>query len=171
MNSHLEQLQQALAAAIDGMNEAEMNWHPPGKWCAAEVLEHLYLTYTGTVKGFERVMQAGRPLTSVPTLAQRGRSLLVLGFGYLPRGRTAPANTRPRGLAVETVRNGIIPKITELDEIIAGCERRWGPRDKLLDHPILGPLNARQWRKFHLIHGLLHVQQIQRLRQEREAPK
>ncbi len=56
MNSHLEQLQQALAAAIAGMSEAELNWNPPEKWCAAEVLEHLYLTYTGTLKGFEGVI-------------------------------------------------------------------------------------------------------------------
>ena len=170
MNSHLEQLQQALEAAIAGMTDAEMNWHPPEKWCAAEVLEHLYLTYTGTLKGFERVIQAGKPLASVPTLAQRCRSFLVLDFGYLPRGRTAPSNTRPRGLPAETVRAGIISKIAELDEIIARCER-WGLRSKLLDHPILGPLNAGQWRRFHLIHGLHHVRQIQRLRQEREGPE
>jgi hypothetical protein len=165
MDSHLVQLQQALTTAIAGMNEAEMNWHPPETWCAAEVLEHLYLTYTGTLKGFERVIEAGKPLAGVATLAHRGKILQVLGFGYMPRGRKAPGNTRPRGLPGETVRTGIIPKITELDEIIADCERRWGPRGKLLDHPILGPLSAGQWRKFHLIHGLHHVKQIERLRQ------
>jgi hypothetical protein len=171
MNSHLEQLQQALAAAIADMTEAEMNWHPPEKWSTAEILEHLYLTYTGTVKGLERVIQQGKPPGGVPTLAQRGRSLLVLRLGYLPRGRTAPSNTRPRGLPAETVRSGIISKISELDEIIASCERRWGFRGNLLDHPILGPLSAEQWRKFHLIHGLHHIRQIQRLRQEQKTAK
>ncbi len=171
MNSHLEQLQQALAAAIAGMSEAELNWNPPEKWCAAEVLEHLYLTHTGTLKGFEGVIQGGKPLATVSTLAHRCRSLLVLDFGYLPRGRKAPANTRPRGVPAETVRTGIIPKIAELDQIITRCEQRWGSRGKLLDHPILGPLTAGQWRKFHLIHGLHHVRQIQRLRQERKTLK
>jgi hypothetical protein len=33
-----------------------------------------------------------------------------------------------------------------------------------LDHPILGPFSIAQWRKFHLVHGLHHVKQIQRLK-------
>jgi len=51
MNTLLEELKQALDAATEGMTNQQMGWHPAGKWCAAEVLEHLYLTYTGTVKG------------------------------------------------------------------------------------------------------------------------
>jgi hypothetical protein len=31
-------------------------------------LEHLYLTYTGTTKGFERVVDGGKPLASPATL-------------------------------------------------------------------------------------------------------
>jgi len=167
MNSHLEQLQQALAASIADISEEEWKWHPPEKWCAGEVLEHLYLTYTGTLKGFERVIQAGKPLATSPTLAQRLRVLVALDFGYLPQGRKAPARTQPRGLPAETVRAGIIPKIAQMDNIIARCEQQWGLRTKLLDHPILGPLTSAQWRRFHLVHGLHHVRQIQRLRQAR----
>ena len=165
MNSHLQQLQKALAGALADMSDEELSWHPPEKWCAGEVLEHLYLSYTGTLKGFERVIEAGKPLATLPTLWQRCQVLVAIDFGYLPEGRKAPANTQPRGLSAETVRNGIIPKIAELDEIITRCEQRWGWRRKLLDHPILGPLDAAQWRKFHLVHGLHHVRQIQRLRQ------
>src|ERR1700736_4500591 len=80
MNSHLEQLQQALAASIADISEEEWKWHPPEKWCAGEVLEHLYLTYTGTLKGFERVLQAGKPLATLPTLAQRLRVLVAVDF-------------------------------------------------------------------------------------------
>ncbi len=56
MDSSLEKLKQALESALAGMSNEQMCRHPAGKWSAAEVLEHLYLTYTGTVKGFERVL-------------------------------------------------------------------------------------------------------------------
>jgi hypothetical protein len=32
----------------------------------------------------------------------------------------------------------------------------------LLDHVILGPLTVKQWKKFHLAHGLHHLKQIRR---------
>ncbi|MGA7321073.1 MAG: DUF1569 domain-containing protein [Candidatus Sulfotelmatobacter sp.] len=165
MDSLLGELKLALESAVQGMSEEQMKWHPPDKWCAAEVLEHLYLTYTGTVKGFERLLDAGKPITARASMRQRGRAFVVLGFGYLPSGRKAPKQTVPRGLAVEKVRAEVGLKIAAMDEIIAQCEARFG-RGKVLDHPILGPLTAAQWRKFHLIHGRHHVKQIERLRRQ-----
>ncbi len=165
MDPGLQKLQDAIAAAVAELSAEQLSWHPPGKWCAAEVLEHLYLTYTGTVKGFERVAAAGKPLATTQTWAQRGRTLVVVGFGYLPSGREAPAVARPRGLSPEKVLAEIGPKIAEMDYIVARCEQALGPRRKLLDHPILGPLTGSQWRKFHLVHGRHHLQQLRRLRQ------
>lgn len=147
------------------ISEEELRWHPAAKWSAGEVLEHLYLTYTETLKGFARVLQAGKPLASLPSLGQRCQVLVAVGFGYLPKGRKAPAATLPRGLSAETVRRAIIPKIAEMDEIITRCEQQWGSRCKLLDHSILGPLTPAQWSKLHLVHGLHHLRQIERLRQ------
>jgi hypothetical protein len=40
------------------------------------------------------------------------------------------------------------------------CECRFGSATKILDHPILGPLTAEQWRKFHWVHGRHHARQI-----------
>jgi len=160
MDSHLEKLERALSECMAGMSREEMSWHPPGKWCAAEVLEHLYLSYAGTVKGFERVAAAGKPLATVATWAQRRQTLVVVSLGYMPPGRKAPAVAVPRGLPPEKVRTEILPAIRKMDEIITRCEAAFGKRDKLLDHPILGPLTAAQWRKLHLVHGLHHVKQI-----------
>jgi DinB superfamily len=164
VDPRLEKLQQEIAAAIDGMSAEELSRHPPGKWCTAEVLEHLYLTYTGTLKGFERVANAGNPLAATQTWKQRGRTLIVVGFGHMPSGREAPPVSRPRGLPSEKVLAEIGAKIGEMDESIARCEQSFGTSRKLLDHPILGPLTGAQWRKFHLVHGMHHVKQIRRLR-------
>ena len=80
MNTLLEELKQALDAATEGMTNEQMGWHPAGKWCAAEVLEHLYLTYTGTVKGFERVFEAGKPMAGRASMRQRWRRWVVFSF-------------------------------------------------------------------------------------------
>ena len=53
MDSRLEKLKENLESAVEGMSSEQLSWHPPGKWCAVEVLEHLYLTYSGTITGFE----------------------------------------------------------------------------------------------------------------------
>ena len=164
MGPHLKRLQDEIASAVAGLPAERMNLHPPGKWSAAEVLEHLYLTYTGTMKGFERVAEAGKPLASTANLKQRVGAVIVLSFGYLPGGREAPATVRPRGVPQDDILAGIGPAIVGMDDIIARCEEMIGSGKKLLDHPILGPLTGAQWRKFHLVHGLHHVKQIRRLR-------
>ena len=68
-------------------------------------------------------------------------------------------------MSAEKVVAEIGPRIAAMDEVIAQCEQRYGSRIKILDHPVLGPLTARQWRKFHLAHGRHHVKQIRERRQ------
>jgi hypothetical protein len=164
MDPRLERLKQAVVSATSDMSSEQLSWHPKEKWSAAEVLEHLYLTYTGTIKGFEKVMQSGQPLTTPASVKHRLRKLVVLGFSYMPTGRIAPTNTRPKGLPLEKVVNEVGVKIAAMDAIIAQCEAHFGRGLPVLDHPSLGPLTGAQWRKFHLVHGLHHVQQVLRLR-------
>ena len=160
MDSYLERLQQAIASATRGMTSDELTRHAEGKWCVAEILEHLYLTYTGTQKAFERCLKAGKPLAGVPTFKQRVAATAVTDFGYFPKGRKSPDPVLPRGMSVENVVAGIGPQIAAMDKLITQCEERYGSRTKILDHPVLGPLTARQWRRFHLAHGRHHVRQI-----------
>jgi hypothetical protein len=162
VDTRLEKLRREIGAATAGLSPEQLSWHPAGKWCAAEVLEHLYLTYTGTIKGFERFVAAGQAQTATATWAQRRSKLVVLGMSYLPSGREAPQFTRPKGLPVEKVRTEIEAKIAEMDAAIALAETKMSG-GKLLDHPILGPLTGAEWRKFHLVHGLHHVKQIWKL--------
>jgi hypothetical protein len=165
MDFRLDSLKQSLESAIEGMSNEQLSWHSPGKWCAAEVLEHLYLTYTGTIKGFERVMTSGKPLASRPSMSQRVQTFVVVGLGRMPAGRKAPAVAQPKGLPVEKVRNELGAKMAAVDAIMAQCEARFGRRVPLLDHPILGPLTAPQWRKLHVVHGRHHHKQLLRLRE------
>src|SRR3974390_2446397 len=103
MDKYLGRLQEKLTAACAGMNTEELSHHSPGKWSAANILEHLYLPYTGTIKGFERCLEAGKPLARNPTLRDRVAVAYVLWLNHLPEGRKAPANTTPRGIEPEKV--------------------------------------------------------------------
>lgn len=163
MDHRLETLKREIVLAVEGMTPEQLGSHLPGKWSAAEVLEHLYLTYTGTIKGFERVA-AGLHSPSKPKSARTAIRFVVLGLSHIPAGREAPPQTRPRGLPTETLVADVGAKIAAMDEIITRCERALG-RGRLLDHSILGPLTAAQWRKFHLVHGRHHLKQIRRLRE------
>ena len=89
MDPRLDQLRGSLESAVEGLSSEQWTWHLPGKWCAAELLEHLYLTYTGTIKGFERVMAAGKPLGSRPSVRDRVKTFVVVGLGHMP-GESKP---------------------------------------------------------------------------------
>lgn len=166
MDPHLKKLQKEIADAISGLDSELLRCRQPGKWCTAEILEHLYLTYTGTLKGCSRLLAAGKPLGSRPTLRNRVQALVVVGLGYMPSGRQSPEATRPRGLPVDKVFGEIQARIDEMDAALTQCAAKFGTRRKVLDHPLLGPFSIGQWRKFHLVHGLHHVKQLRRLQQQ-----
>ena len=169
MDPHLQRLQRAVESAVSGLSAEQLLRHVPKKWCAAEILEHLYLSYTGTTKGFARVLEGGKPLASTLTFKNRAQSFLVVGLGYMPKGRESPATARPRGIEPQKVLSEFSSKIADMDEVMTSCATRFGPRTKVLDHPILGPFSINQWRKFHLVHGLHHVAQIRVLRDQMQT--
>jgi hypothetical protein len=163
MDFYLQRLQDAIITATQGLSAEELARHPEGKWCTAEILEHLYLTYTGTIKGFERCLQAGQPTVRSPLFMDHMRKFVVIGLNYLPEGRKAPKNTVPKGKSVEEVRAAIAPTIAAMDAIIGEAEKKYGEDMRLLDHPILGPLRGQEWRRFHWVHGSHHLKQIKRI--------
>jgi hypothetical protein len=164
MDSYLERLQEAIASSTRGIAHKDLvrcaPGFPQGTWSPAEILEHLYLTYTGTIKGFERCLAAGKPLAQPITFVQHMKIGLVIRLGHFPKGRKTPAMAAPRGISPDVVVADIGPKIGAMGELIAQAEARHGSRTRLINHPILGPLTAQQWRKFHWIHGHHHVKQI-----------
>src|SRR5260370_32220859 len=134
MDSRFDKLKQSLESAVEGMSSEQLSWHLPGKWCAAEVLEHLYLSYVGTIGGFERVMSRGKPLASRVSMAQRVLTAVVAGLGHIPAALQAPAILQPKGLPPQKVRNEIVDKSAAMDAIIAQRAARFGRRAKLHHH-------------------------------------
>jgi hypothetical protein len=133
---------------------------PEGKWNSLQILEHLVLSYTGTTKGLLRTMEAGQPQRGNPDLRQRLRSAYVLGVGRFPSGIEAPKQTAPlKGLGNEPLRR-FNDALVAMDATLTDAEKRFGARTRVLDHPVLGPLTAQQWRRFHQVHGRHHLRQV-----------
>ena len=160
MDSYLERLQRELRLTTEGVTAAAFERAPAGKWNAAQLLEHLFLTYKNTNKGISKCLENGQPLATGATLYHRIATMLVVGAGYLPSGRKAPERAIPRGMGVEEVRQAIFPEIQKMESGLRDCENKFGRGIKILDHPFLGPLTAGQWRKFHWVHGRHHARQI-----------
>lgn len=161
MESDLKNLPAILEAAIKGATPEAMQKAPRGKWNSTQILEHLYLTYTATNQAIAKRLNSGKPLAKAVTLKQRLAVFLVTGLGYFPEGVKAPEVSVPRGLPPELVRRTIFAEIQKMASGLDDCEQRFGPRTKIVDHPILGPLNVNQCRKLHWLHARHHLRQIQ----------
>jgi hypothetical protein len=160
MDSYLERLRQELEDAIGGANAVELARAPAGKWNAAQILEHLFLTYKQTNRGLAKCLEQGKPLATRATLKDRLATAMVVKVGYIPGGRKAPERATPRGMPPAEVRQSIASELQRLGSGLDDCERKFGVRTKIMNHPFLGPLTAGEWRKFHWVHGRHHARQI-----------
>lgn len=166
MNGYLQNAYAAIEQAVDGMTMEEMVVHREGKWCTAEILEHLALAFGSTAKVMQGCADCGQPSASKPKLRDRFVSGVVTGLGYIPEGRKAPKHVVPRGIQAQEARTLVFKNLKIMDEVMQRCEAHFGTEIRIADHPILGPLSLTGWRKFHWVHTQHHMKQIARLRNE-----
>jgi len=164
VDPHLSRLQSEISSAIQQLSPEQLSRSRPGKWSIAQILEHLFLTYTGTTKGLGHVLAEGHSLATKATWKHRASTFIVITLGHMPEGRKSPAVALPRGIPAEKIAADIVPAIGTMNEAMNQVVSTLGERTPVMDHPVLGPLSVQQWRKFHLVHGLHHVGQIQKLR-------
>ena len=166
MNGYLQNAYAAIEQAIEGMTVEEMARHREGKWCTAEILEHLALAFGSTAKLMQRCLDCGQTSATKPNLRGRFICGVVTGLGYIPEGRKAPAHVVPRGIQAQEAQRLVFQNLKVMDEVMQRCEAQFGTKIKIADHPILGPLSLTRWRKFHWVHTRHHMKQIARLRNE-----
>ena len=161
MDFWLQRALEELDTATASISPEQMAWHPAeGKWCASQILEHLSAAYSSTVVALQKVEAAGKPSASRGTFYQWLATRVVDDLGYFPSGRPAPAWTIPKGAPAEQVSKEIRENLRAMDAILAALEARFGARVKIADHPIVGPFNVTEWRKFHYRHTHHHVKQL-----------
>jgi hypothetical protein len=165
----LDQTRELLAAPLAGCSAEQVGRHPsgdPARWSAQQVIEHLSATWRSTSNGVEDRLQKNRPLRSRPTLAERCKQWAVCECGFFPKRRNAPAAVLPPDVALEALSGDDL--IARFSATLAAMDRtlnRIEPQSKgapVLTHFLLGPLNVRQWRRFHRVHARHHARQIER---------
>lgn len=170
MHPLLKEALEEIEAATAGMSEQQLKYRPEGKWSAAQVLEHLSLTYEHTVRGADKVLAAGKNLGEDPSVMQRMMQMVVLDMKHFPRGRKSPMMVEPQGKlggleAVGRIRENLIA----MDQRLAECREKIGTSGKVMNHPVLGPLSNEQWCTFHYVHAKHHMKQVRALREAQRS--
>jgi hypothetical protein len=160
MDAYLERLRRELEDAIAGRSADDLGKGPAGKWTAAEVLEHLYLTYYNNNRALAKCLEKGSPIATNPQLKSRIQAFAVINLGYFPEGRKSPAPALPKGMSAEDLRRDVFLELDRMDAGFSECDRKFGRGIRLFDHPVFGGLDSAQWRKFHWVHGRHHAKQI-----------
>lgn len=160
MSPELESIRRETGRATIGISPECWLRGPDGKWNSLQILEHLVLSYTATTKGLLRAMETGHPQRGNPDFRQRLRGFYVLGIGRFPPGIESPNNVAPRDSLGNDPLRRFNDALVAMDATLTDAERRFGNRTRLLYHPVLGPLTAQQWRRFHQVHGRHHLRQI-----------
>jgi len=151
---------QEIDMAVEGMRPEDFLRSPEGKWNTAQILEHLGRTFGSTAKMLELQLASGAaPALPWRSLKNRVSVFVVVTLRHLPSGYSAPEATRPTGLDGPTALEKLREALARMDKALADTEARWGS-GLIATHPILGPLTAAQWRKFHFVHARHHVKQI-----------
>ena len=130
-----------------------------GKWSIAEILEHLALAFAANARALERALASGELRARKPGVRQVLGRVLVIDVGYFPRV-AAPERTRPTGTAPERSLPSVREALLQVDTALTGAATRFGDDVPVANHPYLGGLTVRQWRKFHWRHTCHHMSQI-----------
>ncbi len=169
ISPNLTRLTSALTSIVEPLTLPQTQAHPPAsppRWSIQQILEHLLLTYNLTALTFDSRIAKSTPTKATPTLPQRLGQLALLNFGYFPAGRKAPHRVCPPNTPITpsdgpTLAALLTETLTRMDTLIAHAETLFGPDTQAISHQNLGPLTSRQWTRFHLVHGLHHLKQIQ----------
>ena len=131
-----------------------------GRWSIAQILEHLTLAYSANAAWIDKALQSGQPRVSAPRLKQILGRVLVLDLGYFPKV-SAPEMTVPCGsIPEERSLAAIRESLTLLDTTLTRAAERFGADVLVCNHPFLGGLSVRQWRKLHWRHTIHHMKQV-----------
>lgn len=163
MDVWLDRVRNEIEEITRGLRDSEWSRAPKDRWSSAQIMEHLGRSYGTTAKMLELNMGVGGPpVVRAAKIQERLKKLLVVNLGVHPEGAKAPAMVIPTGDSGPVARERALQNLERMDIAIAAAVERWGSEQPIAMHPILGPLNPWQWRKFHYVHSHHHLLQIQK---------
>ena len=145
---------------LAGRPEADWYKAPPGKWCAAQIVQHLAIGIDGSGRVFES-RRAHPPMRRRSrTLRQLLGDLVMLRLGWMPSGFRAPPVTRPverpePAVVERQLRDGVARFLALARQLLPARAS-----DLFVKHPRLGDLTLPEWLRFHALHSAHHAGQI-----------
>jgi hypothetical protein len=174
MHVVLERVVGQIASEIQALDADTAQLHPGGrtyKWTTQQIIEHLVLSYRLANAALETRLNKGRPARKQKrTYLQWSLQLMVLSFGNLPQGVPALEETTPVPGAFEAM-NGrqlgdfLRQEAEAMDTLLDSSRRKFG-MEGVAAHPWLGALRVDQWRRFHVVHGLHHLDQLRSVKEQ-----
>lgn len=175
MNNDLEELRQEFALVLGGLSSNETQLRSPVRpkgWSIQQIAEHLLLTYNATERAVDTRLVKGTPTMAKPSLAQHIGRYFLVGLGYFPRGRKSPEAVMPpesgHRLSGEELTQSAEEHLARLDALFDAAEQKFGSK-KAISHMVLGPMTVAEWRRFHLIHGRHHMDQVRKICREHDV--
>jgi hypothetical protein len=158
--SGLANLPQVVLGPLAGHSDADWFKAPPGKWCAAQIVQHVALgiDYCGRTFDKRRAHTPMRRRRRAP--GQLVAYLAVLRIGWVPLRWRAPVATTP---AEHPSRADVTRQFLEGVERLITLEHDLLPAraaDLFVKHPALGDLTLSEWLRFHDWHCAHHARQI-----------
>jgi hypothetical protein len=132
---------------LDGVSEAQANFAPKGEWTTKEVVTH-FLQATGSVNDQIVKITAGKDPGSLTEPAEKPNVT-----ASVPE------------LSAQTV--AIFGEIARLTRSLEGNAHL----GKQFPHPAFGQLDVLQWIAFQRLHGMDHMQQIEKNKADAGYPK
>lgn len=135
---------------LEGLSDAQAEFSPaPGEWTTREVVTH-FLLATSAVNDQIRKLTSGQDVGQLASAAPEER----------------PAETRSVAeFSAETM--AIFDEIARLTRALEGNAHL----DRQFPHPAFGQLNILQWIGFQRLHGMDHMQQIEKNKADAGYPK
>ncbi len=131
----------------------------PGKWSAAEIAEHLILSYEVGLRELDGGAGLALALSWWKRAALRWTVLPRILAGRFPRGAPAPREVRPRGAAV-TPAVAVERLRAVADRFAARLQEEHAVRPVRLTHAYFGRLAAPEILKLLAVHARHHRAQL-----------
>lgn len=174
MHAVLEAIESRISRELSGLDGEAAQRHPGDKgylWSMQQVIEHLILSYRLTAEKLEARLRKG----SISRHKRRSPlqwilQIMVISFGHFPRGVPAFDQTLPASGSLPIIDGDdlalrLATEMKSMDDLLDSCRQRFG-MERITAHPLLGPLRVDQWRRYHAVHTLHHLEQLQRIRKE-----
>jgi hypothetical protein len=126
---------------LRGLSEAQATFAPPGEWSSRDVVNHFLEVTVGVNGQIRRFTSAG----IMPSTTDEGE-LTAQG-----KARVAQTPEDMSNLIAE-----LFDDIVLLTHSLENSENL----DKTFPHPVFGSLNILEWTAFQRLHGMDHMQQI-----------